>query len=128
MKAYKGFNNDMTCRGFQYEQGKTYELPEGQEPILCCQGFHACLNPLDCLDYYTIIDSEFHEVDIEGLSGYSNEDTKICGQKIRIGKRLEINDIIDESIDYVNKNCSLSGDRISSDERRVIIDSSGPKS
>lgn len=28
MKAYKGFNPDMTCRGFQYEEGKTYETDE----------------------------------------------------------------------------------------------------
>lgn len=25
MKAYKGFSKDMTYRGFQYEEGKTYE-------------------------------------------------------------------------------------------------------
>lgn len=25
MKAYKGFNNDMTCLGFQYEEGMSYE-------------------------------------------------------------------------------------------------------
>ena len=38
-KAYKGFNADMTCREFQYEEGKTYEF-EG-EPELCKCGFHA---------------------------------------------------------------------------------------
>jgi hypothetical protein len=24
MLAYKGFNKDMTCRGFQFEEGKEY--------------------------------------------------------------------------------------------------------
>lgn len=41
MKAYKAFNPDMTCRGFQYEIGQTYEMEE--EPIKCERGFHACL-------------------------------------------------------------------------------------
>ena len=48
MKAYKGFNTDMTCRGFKFEEGKTYEEPEAK---LCKSGFHACENPLDCFNY-----------------------------------------------------------------------------
>ena len=26
MIGYKAFNNDLTCRDFQYEVGKTYEM------------------------------------------------------------------------------------------------------
>lgn len=39
MKAYKGFKRDLTCRGFQFEEDKTYEE---QEAKLCEKGFHAC--------------------------------------------------------------------------------------
>ena len=40
MKGYKIFNSDWTCRGFQYEVGKTYEMKE--DPICCERGFHFC--------------------------------------------------------------------------------------
>ena len=49
MKAYKGFTKDMTCRGFQYEEGKEYVTTEAN---LCNSGFHACEYPLDCFSYY----------------------------------------------------------------------------
>lgn len=40
MKAYKAFDKNLTCRDFQYEIGKTYEMED--EPIICEKGFHAC--------------------------------------------------------------------------------------
>ena len=43
MKAYKGFNKNLTCRDYQYEEGKTYEEKEAK---LCKSGFHACENPV----------------------------------------------------------------------------------
>lgn len=50
IRGYKGFDRDFTCRGFQYEVGKTYEI-EG-EPKLCERGFHFCTSPLAVFKYY----------------------------------------------------------------------------
>ena len=89
-KAYKAFNADLTCRGFQYEEGKTYEMDEN--PELCIRGFHACLNLLDVFNYY---DGKFgkdivvHEVELEEVSNeMHNEDSKVVAKKIIISKRI----------------------------------------
>ena len=47
--AYKGMKFDMSCKGFHYEIGKSYKTDKVK---LCEYGFHACLNPIDVLDYY----------------------------------------------------------------------------
>jgi hypothetical protein len=90
--AYKGFNPDMTCRGFQYEEGKTYVCNEAR---LCKCGFHACLNPLDCLNYYYDYDVVYHEVILEDRTGEMESDSKICGRKITIGRRLTLKEMVD---------------------------------
>lgn len=75
IKAYKGFNKDMTCRGFQYEEGKEYET----EMAKCCEsGFHACEYPLDCFDYYSPNESVYHEVELDGNTDSCGGDTKIA--------------------------------------------------
>lgn len=84
MKAYKGFNVDMTCHGFQFEEGKTYEH-EG-EVKLCESGFHACEDPLDIFGYYAPSGSEFHEVELEGVSDERKEETKVVAKKITLLK------------------------------------------
>ena len=38
VKGFKGFNEDLTCRGFRYEIGKTYK--HNGEVELCSSGFH----------------------------------------------------------------------------------------
>lgn len=30
VKAFKGFNKDLTCRGFQYEEGKEFETERAE--------------------------------------------------------------------------------------------------
>ena len=101
MKAYKGFNKDMTCRGFQFEEGKAYHEDTA---VLCESGFHACLDPLDCLGYYDPCDSVYHEVELDNVSEQRENDTKVVAKDIKIGSRLSIKDIVKESIDFTFSN------------------------
>ena len=64
-KAFKGFKKDLTCRGFQYEAGKTYEEESAD---LCNRGFHACEKPVDCFNHYAPGESVFREVELEDVS------------------------------------------------------------
>ena len=101
MKAYKGFNKDMTCRGFQYEEGKTYETDEA---VLCESGFHACEMPLDVFTYYPPATSEYHEVELDKVADERNsEDTKVCAKKIKIGAKINIANIVSAQIEYISK-------------------------
>lgn len=43
--AYKAFDKNMKCRGFQYRIGKEYDIDGEIE--LCGQGFHACKSPCE---------------------------------------------------------------------------------
>jgi hypothetical protein len=62
-KAFKGFNPDLTCRGFQFVEGETFTIDT--DPELCERGFHATLAPIDVLRYYPPASSVYHEVEVE---------------------------------------------------------------
>ena len=99
-KCYKGFNLDMTCRGFQYEEGKEYETDGA---IMCCEnGFHACEDPLDCFNYYVPGQSVYREVEQSGeISKKSDGDSKIASSKIKIGAKIDIAKIVNLHFDFV---------------------------
>ena len=91
VKYYKGFNRDMTCRGFQYKEGETYTTDEAK---LCQSGFHACENPLDCFGYYNPNESVYHEVELSDVSNEkSNDDTKVVAKQIKVGAELSVRDL-----------------------------------
>ena len=88
MKGYKAFNNDMTCKGFKFEEGKEYEIIGNLE--ICNNGFHFCENPFDILDYYELCESKFAE--IEALGKTITEGNKTVTSKIKIVKILNLAD------------------------------------
>lgn len=99
VKSYKGFNKDMTCRGFQYKEGKEYETSKA---VVCNEGFHACEHPLDCLGYYPPNTSVYHEVEQTGefSSDSGSRDSKIASTKIKIGAKLSIAGLVQAAIDF----------------------------
>lgn len=100
IKSYKGFNKDMTCRGFQYEEGKEYEESNA---LVCENGFHACEYPLDCLSYYSPSESVYHEVEQSGKLSKESCDTKVASTKIKIGAKLSIAGLVEAAIEYTKE-------------------------
>lgn len=105
MKAYKGFRTDMTCLGFQYREGGKYTTDKAE---LCERGFHACKNPLDCLNYYGPGGSVYHEVELGGDIKESNFGSKAAATQIKIGERLSISEIVNRAVDYVRGMTNVS--------------------
>ena len=97
IKAYKGFKKDMTCRGFQYEEGKEYETDKVE---VCETGFHACEYPLDCFNYYAPSESVFNEVEQDGEISRKGDGTKLASTKIKIGASLNIAGMVKAAIEY----------------------------
>ena len=88
IKMYKGFNKDMTCRDFQFEEGKTYEVKGNVK--LCENGFHACEDPIDCFGYYEPGKSVYHEVFMEDVSDEKSDDSKRVAKRITIGAEISL--------------------------------------
>ena len=107
IKAYKGFNKDMTCRGFQYEEGKEYETDKAE---VCETGFHACEYPLDCFSYYAPSESVFREVEQDGEISRKGDDTKLASTKIKIGVSLNIAGMVKAAIEYTKSRTKKEAD------------------
>ena len=101
MKAYKGFNKDMTCRGFQYEPGKSYEM--GGPVEVCKSGFHACEDPMDVFQYYVPGNSRYFEVYPEGDIKRDTGDSKLACSRIKIGAELDIRKLVSAKIEYTKE-------------------------
>ena len=113
MIAYKGFNKDMTCRGYQYEEGKTYECDTAK---MCEEGFHACENPLNCFRYYLPANSVYHEVEIEDNGERQSDDSKVVGTKIKIGAKLDVAKICKLHFEYVKAHCEPSKSNVAGEQ------------
>ena len=97
--AYKGFDKDMKCRGFQYEEGKTYHMPGA---VLCKEGAHACTMPLDVLGYYPPGDGSIYRmVELDEVCDEKSDDSEVCAKTIKIGAEIGIPGLVEAQIAWV---------------------------
>ena len=100
--AYKGFDKNLCCRGFQYEIGKEY-VHEGK--IECCEsGFHACTNPFDVLDYYEADGkNRYCEVEQSGSIKTGNGDSKQASSKIKIKAEIGMAGLFKAGVEWIKE-------------------------
>jgi hypothetical protein len=99
VRAIKGFNPDLTCRGFRFAEGQTYE--HDGEVRLCESGFHAVTEPIDVFGYYPPASSVYHEVEMGDVHAKDGSDSKIAGRIIKIGAKVELPALIKAQVDFV---------------------------
>ena len=103
--AYKGFDKDLKCRGFQYEVGKEYE--QGGPIKACNNGFHACESPLDVLGYYPPANSRYCRVEQSGTLSRDGSDSKVASSKIKVGAEIGIPGLIKAHVEYVKAHTNM---------------------
>ncbi|MCW5357027.1 hypothetical protein [Pseudomonas aeruginosa] len=97
--AYKGFKQDLTCRGYQFEIGGTYKH-EG-EVEACASGFHSCEYPLDVFGYYAPGDSRFAIVKASGQLSRHDDDSKIASATLMVEAEISMPTMISRAIDWI---------------------------
>jgi len=118
--GFKAFDKGLVCRGFQFEEGKTYE--HKGDFIPCNSGFHFCENPLDVLNYYDLCNSEFAIV--EAVGEVKKEDNKSVTNKLKIGIKLNLPRFIKASIEYVSE-CCKQEQNTDNNKKKSQLSSSG---
>jgi hypothetical protein len=115
IKGYKGFNQDMTCRGFQFEIGGEHKE---KEAIACESGFHFCEDAIDVFAYYPPGTSRYCEVEGSGKTDKHNQDSKVACTEIKIGAEVSLTDLISaglkfrfSKVDWGNATEKATGDR-----------------
>lgn len=97
VRGFKGTHKDMTCREFQYELNKTFELQPDEEIKECESGFHLCLGLDDVFQYYKLgSGNRFFEVKAlvrkKDVSEYNN---KLVAKSITFTRELDRDEILE---------------------------------
>ena len=111
--GYKAFNKDLTCIGYQFEIGKTYEH-KGKIAV-CESGFHFCKSLADCYQFYPMSE-DTRICKVEALGEVLTEDNvKYVTNKIKILSEVKkprvASNLSESSSGYCNSGDCNSGNR-----------------
>ena len=99
MIGYKAFDENLKCRGFQFEVGKTYDTGKAKEDLKLCSDtvFHFCreLHKIENVSDYHISDSRVCEVIADG-------DIVTDGEKYGTNKLTILREIPREELNKYN--------------------------
>ena len=101
IKGYKVFNPDWTCRGFQYEVGKTFKY--GGNIEMCGKGFHFCRKASACFEYYSF-DSRNKVAEVEAIGLVETSGDKSVTDEIKIVREIEWQELL--TIVNEGENCT----------------------
>ena len=124
--AYKGFNQDWTCRGYQYEIGKMYE--HKGDVKACESGFHACEYPLDVLRYYSPAESKFAVVKMSGGTSKDSDDTKIASAKITIETEINLPEMVKKAVEWIKGKVDWDAAKVSNTGEQSAATNTGEQS
>nr|DAP86812.1 MAG TPA: hypothetical protein [Caudoviricetes sp.] len=101
--GYKAYDPGLVCRGYQYEEGKTYKK-NGHG--VCVGGVtHYCVNPFDVLNHYPLVreDGKFSDfTTVEAIDEPVTDDgRKFATSTIKIGVKLGFAGFVKACIDFV---------------------------
>ena len=96
--AYKGFDKNWKCRGYQYTVGETH-VHDGKTEA-CESGLHSCEYPLDVLLYYSPAQSVFALVEASGDLSRKGDDSKIASSRLTVKEELGIAGLVKAAIEY----------------------------
>ena len=129
IKAYKGFDKDLKCRGFQYEVGKEYVTDHA---IACTTGFHCCENPFDVFGYYAPCDdngsmNRFCEVEAGGDIDTSKED-KISCTHLKVKAEIGLYGLIKAGVKFILDKIKWDDDNATNTGNRSASTNTGNRS
>lgn len=97
--AYKGFDENMKCRGLQYEVGKKLRHDGPVEP--CSSGFHACKSPLAVFNYYSPSNSRYAIV--QQSESLIDDNDKTASSVIKVKAEVSIPGLVKAHIKWVRR-------------------------